>query len=139
MVTETQKRPLQAEMAKEKNTSAAKGSNCRSLLLFGGVVTFVIIALALGLGLGLGLKHRTHGEAAATNPTSRPAPSPSPTAQSDASENVQSRRRSTLEYDLDMNWDVNASPTVRLFNFTISEIQAAPDGKILYLEYVFLQ
>lgn len=136
---ETQKRSPQAEMTEEKNILAIKGSNCRSLLLFGGVITFVIIALALGLGLGLGLKHHIHGEAAATNPTSRPAPSPSPTAPSDASENVQSWRRSTLEYDLDMNWDANASPTIRLFNFTISEIQAAPDGKILYLEYLFLR
>ena len=125
-------------MAEEKNTSAAKSSNRRPLLLFGGVITFVIIALALGLGLGLGLKHHTHGEAATTNPTS-PAPSPGPTAPSDASENLQSWRRSTLEYDLNMNWDVNASPTVRLFNFTISEIQAAPDGKILSLEYLFLR
>ena len=125
-------------MAEEKKISAAKGSNHRSLLLFSGVITFVIIALALGLGLGLGLKHHSHGETAATNPTS-PAPSPSPTAPSDASENVQSWRRSTLEYDLNINWDVNASPTVRLFNFTISEIQAAPDGKILSLEYLFLR
>ena len=124
-------------MAEEKNTSAAKGSNRPSLLLFGGVITFVIIALALGLGLGLGLKHHTHGQAAATDSTT-PAPSPGPTA-SGASENVQSWRRSTLEYDLNMNWNINASPTVRPFNFTLSEIQAAPDGKILSLEYLFLR
>jgi hypothetical protein len=88
-------------MAEEKKTSA-KGLNHRSLLLFGGVITFVIIALALGLGLGLGLKYYTYSETTATNPTS-PAPSPSLMALSDASENVQLWRRSTLEYDLNIN------------------------------------
>jgi hypothetical protein len=38
-------------------------------------------------------------------------------------------RRDPQEYILDMNWDINAAPTTRVFNLTVSEIEAAPDGK----------
>lgn len=34
-----------------------------------------------------------------------------------------------MDYSLDMNWDLNAPPTTRVYNLTVSEIQAAPDGK----------
>ena len=38
-----------------------------------------------------------------------------------------------MDYSLDMNWDLNAAPTTRIYNLTVSEIQAAPDGKQLLL------
>ncbi|KAH8811565.1 multicopper like protein, partial [Xylogone sp. PMI_703] len=39
-----------------------------------------------------------------------------------------SLRRSVADYGLDMSWDINAPPTTRVYNFTITEVQAAPDG-----------
>lgn len=110
---------------------AAKNSGRlgRSLLLVGGVIVFVVVALALGLGLGLGLKHHHGSSAPSTSSTPTPTPTPSSNpANSTASEVVQSWRRDTAEYNLDMSWDINAAPTTRVFNLTVSEIQAAPDG-----------
>jgi hypothetical protein len=98
----------------------------RLALLVAGAVMFVVVALALGLGLGLGLKHHHRGTAAATS--SSPTPTSSP-ANGTASETLQSWRRDTAEYNLDMGWDINAAPTTRVFNLTVSEIQAAPDGE----------
>jgi hypothetical protein len=101
------------------------------LLLLGSAVVFVVIALALGLGLGLGLKHH-HNESPAATTSSSPTPTPSSSPiNSTASETLQSWRRDTAEYDLDMSWDLNAPPTTRIFNLTLSEIQAAPDGRLL--------
>lgn len=118
----------QVESAEERKQPVS--GNGRLPLLVGGIVVFVVVALALGLGLGLGLGLKHHSHAAATPTSSNlspPTPSGGPTV---ASENVESWRRATLDYSLDMTWDINAAPTTRVFNFTISEIQAAPDGVI---------
>lgn len=106
---------------------AAADKHGRLLLLLGGAIVFIVVALALGLGLGLGLK-RHHSASPAAAASSSPTTSSSPT-NSTASENLQSWRRDTAEYNLDMGWDINAAPTTRIFNLTVSEIQAAPDGE----------
>jgi hypothetical protein len=102
----------------------------------GLILLFVVIvlALALGLGLGLGLKHHHSTASSSTAPSSTASgsspPLPSSTVLSDtALGTVQSWRRDTADYNLDMNWDMNAAPTTRVYNLTVSEIQAAPDGK----------
>jgi hypothetical protein len=117
---------------KRATIPAASNRSRRPLLLVGGGVVFVVFALALGLGLGLGLKHHNHGNSAATH-SSTPAASRTPTnVPSTASEVLQPWRRDTAEYNLDMGWDINAAPTTRVFNLTVSEIEAAPDGEIKY-------
>lgn len=101
------------------------------LYFLAAAVLFVIIALGLGLGLGLGLKHHHHdpSTASSANPSSTPSsPSPSGVLSTTALGTVQSWRRDTSEYSLDMNWDLNAPSTTRVYNLTVSEIQAAPDG-----------
>ena len=102
-------------------------------------LVFVILALSLGLGLGLGLglRHHNHTSTTTTPPTSSgrsstsAAPIATSTILSSASEVLQSWRRDTSDYNLDMSWDLNAAPTTRIFNLTVSEIQAAPDGRNL--------
>jgi len=37
-------------------------------------------------------------------------------------------RREPSDYVLDNGWDVHSTPTTRSYNWTISEIEAAPDG-----------
>jgi hypothetical protein len=104
------------------------------LLLVGAAIVFVALALGLGLGLGLGLKHHHHAASSSTSglpPSSNPANVSSTTATGA----VQSWRRDTAEYNLDMNWDMNAAPTTRVFNLTVSEIQAAPDGVLTCPSY----
>ena len=104
----------------------------RPLLIIGGIVVFVCVALALGLGLGLGLKkHGNNPATASSSPTPSPTSSGTP---SQASETVPSWRRDTEEYNLDMTWDINAAPTTRIFNLTMTEIQAAPDGKLFCID-----
>lgn len=38
-----------------------------------------------------------------------------------------------MDYNLDMNWNLNAPPTTRTYNLVVSEIQAAPDGRPLFI------
>lgn len=106
----------------------------RLLFLVGGAIVFIVITLVLGLGLGLGLRKDHDHSAATTSPSlapSSPAPSSSPAdVPSGATENLQSWRLDTSQYNLSMDWDLNAPPTTRIFNLTISEIQAAPDGEL---------
>jgi hypothetical protein len=83
------------------------------------VVIVVVLALALGLGLGLGLKKK-HKNASNGSSGSQ--------GDSLSSMSVQSWRRATEEYLLDMNWDINAPPTTRTYNLTVGEISIAPDG-----------
>ena len=97
------------------------------LCLLGGAIVFIVLALGLGLGLGLGLKHH-HNESPAATASSTPTPSTNATNNSTL-ESLQSWRRDTAEYNLSMDWDINAAPTTRVFNLTVSEIQAAPDGE----------
>jgi hypothetical protein len=120
---------LEEEKRAPTKTSGGRG---RPLLIVGGAIVFIVVALALGLGLGLGLKHHHNGSPAATASSTSAAPSSTPT-DSLASEALQPWRRDTAEYNLDMSWDINAAPTTRVFNLTVSEIQAAPDGEPFFL------
>jgi hypothetical protein len=115
------------ELLDDSQKPPANKTGGRILLLVGALI-FIVLALALGFGLGLGLKHHHNGSPAATtssSPASTPSSSP---INSTASETLQSWRRDTAEYNLSMDWDINAAPTTRVFNLTVSEIQAAPDG-----------
>jgi hypothetical protein len=109
--------------------SGKKASSGASRPLVWTVIATIIIVLvlALGLGLGLGLKHRKSGSA--STQTSNGTASNS----SGLTQNYPSWRRDPSEYNLDMGWDVNGAPTTRVFNLTVSEIQAAPDGKSMAL------
>jgi hypothetical protein len=101
----------------EEKTSRRRGLDLPILL--GTIAVIVILALVLGLGLGLGLKK--HHNAAAASPSNSPP--------SLSSLGVEPWRNSTKEYALDFsNWDLNAPPTTRMYNFTASEITIAPDG-----------
>jgi hypothetical protein len=101
------------------------------LLFIGALIIFVVLALALGLGLGLGIKHKkTAGGTETPNGTSS-NPTNSTIGSPDISFNRPSWRRDPAEYILDMSWDINAAPTTRVFNLTVSEIQAAPDGSLI--------
>jgi hypothetical protein len=118
------------EGEKPSGTTAKK---TRSPLLFiGSAVIFFVVVLALGLGLGLGLKHKK-AAAGGTQSSNGTLPNPA-NGTSGTSPDISfarpSWRRDPLEYDLDMTWDINAAPTTRVFNLTISEIQAAPDGNL---------
>ena len=95
-----------------------KGGRRLSLGIIIGILVAiaVVLALALGLGLGLGLKkhHNNDNNDSNSNPTS--------------SGTVPPWRNSTVDYALDMSWDINAAPTTRTYNFTVSEVTLAPDG-----------
>ena len=121
--------PIELQLLDEQKIAPASKATVpahglyRLFLLLGGAVVLVVLALALGLGLGLGLqKHHHYGSPAATT-------TPSST-NSTASEALQPWRRDTAEYNLSMDWNINAAPTIRVFNLTVSEIEAAPDGEI---------
>ena len=115
----------------EKPAGTTTKRSKKLFLFISTVIIFVILALALGLGLGLGLKHKIGSvegaqpsNSTSTNPTNGTSGSP------DFSFTRPSWRRDPLEYNLNMSWDINAAPTTRIFNLTVSEIQAAPDGKL---------
>jgi hypothetical protein len=113
----------------EKPLATPTRKSRKPFLFIGTVIIFVVLALALGLGLGLGLKHKkaSVGGGHSSNGTS-PNLTNGTGESPDISENIPSWRRNPLEYNLDMSWDINAAPTTRVFNLTVSEIQAAPDG-----------
>jgi hypothetical protein len=116
----------------EKSSGTTTGKSRKLLLFLGTAIALLILALALGLGLGLGLKHK---KASASGGQSTSSISPNSTngtsaTSPDISENRPPWRRDPLEYNLDRSWDINATPTTRVFNLTASEIQAAPDGNI---------
>ena len=119
--------------ASEKQAGSKGRGFGKPVLLIGASVVFVVLALSLGLGLGLGLKHHGSGNtvgASSTLSTSGTLPSATPTNVPNAvSLALPSWRRNPQEYVLDMDWDINAAPTTRVFNLTVSEIEAAPDGK----------
>src|SRR4051812_35569774 len=104
----------------------------RSWYLVGSVifVTVVVLVLVLGLGLGLGLKKHADKAPAQSQGTGGNASSPS-TPNSYASQDLTPLRLDTKDYSLDMtDWDIAAPPTTRTYNFTLSEIEAAPDGSV---------
>ena len=99
------------------------------LIILLSAILFLVITLGLGLGLGLGLK-RNGSKLTPPKPSAAPVSSP---LQYNISPGNESWRRNTSEYLLDMTtWDINAPPTTRVYNFTISEIEAFPDGECDY-------
>jgi FtsP/CotA-like multicopper oxidase with cupredoxin domain len=109
-----------------KEQTVRRSSRKRLLIIILlSAILFIIIALGLGLGLGLGLK-RNGSNFSPSNGTSLPS---SPVAYNPPIGN-ESWRRNTSEYLLDTTtWDINAPPTTRQYNFTISEVQGYPDGE----------
>ncbi|KAL1858719.1 hypothetical protein Plec18170_002925 [Paecilomyces lecythidis] len=96
-----------------------------TLLIFGSLTLFIIIASGLCSGLGLGLNH---GRIAV------PPVETNSSAGADDSQTLPPWRRDISEYDLDMDsWDINAAPTTRNYNFVLSEVTAAPDGVVRQL------
>lgn len=114
----------QGEEVKGQIAPAAPKTSRKRLLVIVllSIVLFVVIAPGLGLGLGLGLKH--HGSNfAPSNGTSSPLAYNPPLGN-------ESWRRNPSEYILDTTtWDINAPPTTRAYNFTISEVEGFPDGE----------
>ena len=98
------------------------------------VLFSLVIALGLGLGLGLGLqKHAKSGSQPAPNSTSSGSEPPS-----FASFEVPPWRQSTLAYNLSLDsWNFSAPPTTRVYNLTIGEIAASPDGRSSILRVNF--
>ncbi len=96
------------------------------LTLLSSAILFIVLALGLGLGLGLGLKQ--NGEKSTPlKPSATPLSSPA--GGYNAPVGDESWRRNTSEYTLNVTgWDLNAPPTTRSWNFTLSEIEAYPDG-----------
>jgi hypothetical protein len=121
---------------KEPQASTASHKRWRFLLV-GVVFLLIVLALALGLGLGLGLRHNNNNALASAPSTTVPA-SPVGTATPTGSppSPLQPWRLDTLDYNLDLNWNVSAPPTTRIFNLTLSEIEAAPDGGFLHMTLV---
>jgi hypothetical protein len=104
------------ELVKGQNTRQPAGRR-RGVTIVGIVAILITLALALGLGLGLGLKKKHSSSTSSVDSIS--------------SLNVQPWRQSTLEYDLSFSdWDLNAPPQTRSYNFTVSEININPDGTI---------
>ena len=128
--------PPASEVSDQKDGDKSQRSSRRlSPLVVIGVIAaaLLVLALALGLGLGLGL-HRHHLVSVASttgNGGSGTNGSNSSTTPLDsyASLNVPSWRLNTEEYNLDLaNWDLDAPPTTRTYDWTISETDLAPDG-----------
>lgn len=104
-----------------------KRTNRTLLLIIGAVLLFIVLALGLGLGLGLGLKKSATNTSKPTTFTATPTSStatPSATASSQPS-----WRLDKEAYNLGLDWDLNAAPTTRVYNFTVGTIPAAPDGE----------
>lgn len=125
--------PSPPQPVSEKDVPKQRRASPVSPVLVGGLVAAVVIvvALALGLGLGLGLhKHVRHSSAGANGTTATNGTNSSTTpSDSLASLEVPPWRLNTEEYNLDMtSWDIDAPPTTRSYNFTLSEIELAPDG-----------
>lgn len=113
------------------NDKAAPRRSRAFIFLAIALAAIVVLAVALGVGLGVGLKHSKKSQTVST-------PSPASVNSSDdsgpslSSQEIQDWRRSTLDYNLDLeNWDFDAAPQTRSYNLTLTEIALAPDGKAL--------
>ena len=119
-------------------TQPKKNSRRWAPLIVVGVAIIVILALALGLGLGLGLK-KHHNHSSTTPVPSNGNSNGTSSEDSNASKEVQSWRRSTEDYSLDMGtWNLNAPPTTRSYNLTVSEMSLAPDGRVKFLKSLII-
>jgi hypothetical protein len=110
------------------------GKRTRPWFLVGSITVAAVIVLGLALGLGLGLGLKKHSNKASTQSPGVVANSSSPNAPySYASSNISSLRSETQNYNLGMtDWDIAAPPATRTYNLTLSEIDAAPDGRRLW-------
>lgn len=82
------------------------------LVVVAGLASLIVVlALALGLGLGLGLKHN-HPSSSSADPTT----SPLPPLQTTPAENFV------------VGSIKGQPPQTRMYNFTVSQVQGAPDG-----------
>lgn len=111
------------ERRSDKYAQHRKNSCVWILIILGTVV--VVLALALGLGLGLGLK-----KSSSSPINSSTIEGGNASAESYASEYVPPWRSNTKDYQLDFtDWDLDAPPTTRSYNFTLGETELAPDGR----------
>jgi FtsP/CotA-like multicopper oxidase with cupredoxin domain len=131
----TQERRHPATLEGQRAPDATKGgtrsdvSRRRRIYLAIVVVLIVVLALALGLGLGLGLKHSNKSNSDTSSGSPLPSSPEIPSEDSQASLSIPPWRSNVEDYTLDIaNWDFNAPPTTREYNFTLSEIQLSPDG-----------
>ncbi|KAA1477561.1 multicopper oxidase 2A [Dentipellis sp. KUC8613] len=91
---------------------AAKPRYGRSrLLLLSTAAVVIVLALALGLGLGLGLKHHHHSTAASASSQTNLAP----------------LQNATVD-NFVLNGLAGQQPQTREYNFTVGQVQGAPDG-----------
>ena len=81
----------------------------RGLVLGTLLAVVCVLALALGLGLGLGLKHHHHST-------------------SDSSSGALPSLLPTSENNFRLDGLAGQTPQTRVFNFTISQVEGAPDG-----------
>ncbi|OBT60652.1 hypothetical protein VE03_09932 [Pseudogymnoascus sp. 23342-1-I1] len=95
------------------------------------IALFVILGIGLGFGLGYGLKKPSRGFSSPATDSDCPCAvcpcvveDPRPTIPTE----LPPWRLPDEEYHLGMDWDLDAAPTTRVYNFTVQEIQAAPDG-----------
>lgn len=97
----------------------------RTWVCLGGII--VVLALALGLGLGLGLHHSSSTSSDATSSASSDVSAPGNS--SDISTTI---NRTALLGDQDRwllsnrNFEISSTPQTRTFNWTLSEVNAAP-------------
>jgi hypothetical protein len=119
--------PLLASKQKNGGPRAEKQNRLtRIVLLVFSSLLFITIALGLSTGFAVGLKY----ERIAVPPVELNAGGGSANFQP-----LPPWRRDISEYNLDMkDWDINAKPTIRNYNFVLSEVTAAPDGKY-YTDY----
>jgi iron transport multicopper oxidase len=84
------------------------------LVVVVGAVVGVVLALALGLGLGLGLQNSDSGASTQpSSPTTTPSLAP-----------LQSQPESNFV----LNQLIGQPSQTRVYNFTVSSVQGAPDG-----------
>jgi hypothetical protein len=101
----------------EKQTQEPRRTRRGTTIAIGaGVALVVVLALALGLGLGLGLKK--HHSSSSSGDTSGNSTSPSslPPLVTTPPENFV------------LGTIAGQSPQTRTYNFTVSQVQGAPDG-----------
>lgn len=94
------------------------GRSLRSIIVLASVGLVCVLALTLGLGLGLGLKHHHNASPSTSANSSSPSP-PSPSL---------APLQSTPQNNFVLAGLSGQPPQTRMFNFTVSMVQGAPDG-----------
>lgn len=107
-----------------------RGLAPRTTAIIGLVVAINIIVLSLGLKSGLKFRAAPlFGFVGPPNHT-RPAPPRLPGLPAEPSTPEEWRLDTDREYLLDMAWDLNAAPTIRRYDFVITQGKAWPDGVV---------